>query len=389
MKVKLPKNKLSSLSIGFALFSMFFGAGNITFPLMLGKTLGKGLLPALIGLILTSVCIPFAGLLSITLFKGDYREFFKRIGNIPSLIVILLLLCIIGPFGGIPRCITLTFSTLKVYFTSMELLPFTLIACAIVFLFSWKQGKIIDLIGYVLAPLLVILLGFIVIKGIVNTPLPKPLLNQEVPHPFLYGLKEGYNTMDLMAAFFFSSLVYQKLRLKTGCSIDARGLLGPIFKASLVGAFLLSLVYIGFSYVASNYRNQLMNIPIDQLLGKTGQIILGPYAGLIVCLSIALTCLTTAIALTAISAEFLQKEVFKNKLRYELSLFSVLFVTATVSSLEFNGIVALLAPILEVIYPSLLVLCVFNILYKLYNVHPIKVPVFATMLVVLYFQKII
>lgn len=385
----MPKNKLPSLSVGFALFSMFFGAGNITFPLMIGKSLGKGLFIALLGLILTSVLIPFSGLLSITLFKGDYRAFFSRIGKTPGLIVILLLLCIIGPFGGIPRCITLTFSTLKVYFTSLELLPFTLVACAIVFLFSWKQNKIIDVIGYILSPLLIILLGFIVIKGILNTPLTEQLHTKVIAHPFLYGLKEGYNTMDLMAAFFFSSLVYQKLSLNMDDKLEARGLLMPIFRASLVGAFLLSLVYIGFSYVASNYSGQLVDTPLDQLLGRIGQIILGPYAGLIVCLSIALTCLTTAIALTVISAEFLQKEVLKGRVRYEIALFAILVATAIISSLEFNGIVALLAPILEVVYPSLLVLCIFNILYKLYDVNPIKVPVFATVLVVLYFQKII
>ena len=381
--------KVSSLSTGFALFSMFFGAGNITFPLMIGKSLEKGLFSALFGLILTSVCIPFAGLLSITLYKGDYREFFNRIGKTPGLIIILILLSIIGPFGGIPRCITLTFSTLRVYFTQMELLPFTLGACTLVFLFSWKKSKVMDVIGNILAPLLVILLGFIIVKGLFKTPSTHIPNTQESLNPFLYGLKEGYNTMDLMAAFFFSSLVYQKLRVKIGGSLGARGLLAPIFKASLVGAFLLSLIYIGFSYVASNYSYHLMETPIDQLLGKIGQIILGPYAGLIVCLSIALTCLTTAIALTVISAEFLQKEVFRGKLRYELSLLVVLVVTATVSSLQFNGIVSILAPILEVIYPSLLVLSIFNILHKLYDVNSIKVPVFATLLVVLYFQKII
>lgn len=381
--------KVSSLSTGFALFSMFFGAGNITFPLMIGKSLGKGLFAALFGLILTSVCIPFAGLLSITLYKGDYREFFARIGKTPGLIIILILLSIIGPFGGIPRCITLTFSTLRVYFTQMELLPFTLGACTLVFLFSWKKSKVIDVIGNILAPLLVVLLGFIIVKGLVKVPLTHLPNTQESLNSFLYGLKEGYNTMDLMAAFFFSSLVYQKLRVKIGGSLKARGLLAPIFKASLVGAFLLSLIYIGFSYVASNYSYHLMETPIDQLLGKIGQIILGPYAGLIVCLSIALTCLTTAIALTVISAEFLQKEVFRSKVRYELSLLVVLVVTATVSSLQFNGIVSILAPILEVIYPSLLVLSIFNILHKLYDVNSIKVPVFATLLIVLYFQKII
>lgn len=361
---------------------MFFGAGNITFPLIIGQTVEGGLIWALLGLVLTAILIPFSGLLSISLYEGDYESFFSRIGKGPGLFVIILLLAMIGPFGGIPRCITLTYSTLKVYFTGMHLLTFSLISCLIVFLCSWKKNRILDLIGYVLSPILVLFLVVIIIKGVFFSN-SDPVGSSHVAHPFFYGLREGYNTMDLLAAFFFSSLVYNKLKEQQG---ERKSVLIPVFKASLIGAGLLSMIYIGFSYVAAHHSMALDGTGADQLLGRIGQIVLGQHAGLVVCMSIALTCLTTAIALTVVCAEFLQRRITKERLSYEWSLVTVLVVTVLVSTLEFTGIVKLLAPVLEVVYPSMLVLCVMNVFHKLLNYQPVKVPVFVTLSLVLYFQ---
>jgi LIVCS family branched-chain amino acid:cation transporter len=376
------KLKSTSLSTGLAMFSMFFGAGNITFPLIIGQTVEGGLIWALLGLVLTAILIPFSGLLSISLYEGDYESFFSRIGKGPGLFVIILLLAMIGPFGGIPRCITLTYSTLKVYFTGMHLLTFSLISCLIIFLCSWKKNRILDLIGYVLSPILVLFLVVIIIKGVFFSN-SDPVGSSHVAHPFFYGLREGYNTMDLLAAFFFSSLVYNKLKEQQG---ERKSVLIPVFKASLIGAGLLSMIYIGFSYVAAHHSMALDGTGADQLLGRIGQIVLGQHAGLVVCMSIALTCLTTAIALTVVSAEFLQRRITKERLSYEWSLVTVLVVTVLVSTLEFTGIVKLLAPVLEVVYPSMLVLCVMNVFHKLLNYQPVKVPVFVTLSLMLYFQ---
>lgn len=377
--------KSGSLSVGLAMFSMFFGAGNITFPLLIGKAAEGSLIWALLGLILTAVVIPFSGLFSIVLFDGDYETFFKRMGKWPGFIVILLLLAMIGPFGGIPRCITLTYSTLHVYFSNLNLLTFSIISAIVIFLFSWKRSRILDLIGLVLSPLLVLFLLAIIIKGIFFSE-ADPVRSTQIAHPFFYGLKEGYNTLDLMAAFFFSSLIYKKLQDSQG---ENKGAFLPIFKASLIGAFLLSMIYIGFSYVAAFHTLSLDGAEPDQLLGRIGQIVLGHYAGLIVSLSIALACLTTAIALTVVSAEFLQNRLSKGKFSYEVSLGVVLLITACVSTLEFTGIVRLLAPTLQVIYPSLLVLSLFNIFHKTFDYQPVKVPVFTTLSLVLLFQYIL
>ncbi len=367
------------------MFSMFFGAGNITFPLIIGQTVEGGLIWALLGLILTAVLVPFSGLFSITLFEGDYESFFSRIGKWPGIAVIVILLSIIGPFGGIPRCITLTYSTLKVYFSGLHLLTFSLISCALLFFCSWKKNRILDLIGYVLSPVLLVFLVAIIVKGVFFSS-SDPVGSSQISHPFFYGLKEGYNTMDLLAAFFFSSLVYNKLKEQTG---GKKGLLLPVFKASLIGATLLGGVYLGFSYVAAFHSLALDGVGADQLLGRIGQIVLGHHAGLIVCVSIALTCLTTAIALTAICAEFLQKRVSKGRISYELSLLVILVTTVLVSTLEFTGIIHLLSPVLQVMYPSLLILCLFNIFHKTFDYKPVKFPVFTALILVLYFQYII
>lgn len=383
----MSKLKSTPLSTGLAMFSMFFGAGNIIFPLIIGRNVEGGIVLALIGLIITAVLLPFTGLMSITLFDGDYRKFFNRIGKVPALIVILILLGIIGPFGGIPRLIALTFSTLKVYFSGLHLLTFSLISCGLIFLFSWKKNRTLDLIGYVLSPILVFSLLFIIVKGIFFSS-PEISQGTEMTHPFFYGLKEGYNTMDLIAAFFFSSLVYGRLKQQAGDKGGPSALIAAILKASLIGASLLSLIYIGFAYVAANFSHALAGTPVDQLVGKLGHLVLGRHAGLIVCMSIVLTCLTTAIALTVVCADFLQKQVLKEKVRYEYALGAILVVTALVSSIEFTGIIQMLAPVLQVIYPSLLVLCLFNILHKTMAIKSIKVPVFATMSLILYFQYV-
>ncbi len=199
----MSKLKTTSLSTGLAMFSMFFGAGNITFPLIIGQNVEGGIVLALIGLILTAVVMPFTGLMSITLFEGDYERFFNRIGKIPALIVILVLLGIIGPFGGIPRLVTLTFSTLKVYFSTLHLMSFSIISCILIFFFSWKKSRIIDLIGYVLSPLLVLSLLFIIVKGIFFSS-TEPSQGTHIATPFY--------RLDKLFAFrnkFGNSLLYR------------------------------------------------------------------------------------------------------------------------------------------------------------------------------------
>lgn len=360
------------------MFSMFFGAGNVIFPLIVGQSVGGGLSYALIGLLLTAVLMPFSGLLSITLFEGDYMAFFRRMGKWPGLAMSALIIALIGPFGAAPRCVTLTYSSLKFYVPELGLVPFTIGALLLIFFCCVKKQRIIDILGVVLTPLLLVFLGVIVIKGVFFSPHQPPLPSLHDQGAFFYGLKGGYNTMDLLAGLFFSSIICARLKkeleedgLETG---DRKVFLKHFAKAAALGAFLLGVVYIGFGTLANLHSSSLGNIPPDQLLGSIGSLILGPYAGFIVCMAVVLSCLTTAIALAAVSAEFLQKVT---GLSYRIALSIVLLLTGLVSMLEFSGIVRMLGPVLEICYPALIGLSILNILHKTFKVEMVKLPIYG------------
>lgn len=353
------------LSTGFAMFSMFFGAGNIIFPLVVGQYAGSNNLLAIFGLIITAVLMPFAGVFAMILFDGNYQNFFKRIGRIPGFLVALTILTLLGPVGSIPRCIALSYSTMKTSFPELSIIGFSAFTCVLIYLLTCKKSQLINLLGKILTPVLLLSLFGIIIKGLLTaSEYPIESSGGHVNF-FMYGLKEGYNTMDLMAAFFFSSTIISILKSKdhrqNGSS--SKNYLKLTVQASFVGAILLAAVYVGFSYVAAFHAHTLPVQASDELLSALTIQIAGPYAGYLACTTIALACLTTAIALSSVFTDFIQKEVFHNKISFEKVLAGSLIITFFVSTFEFSGISAFLGPILEICYPGLIALTFFNIIF--------------------------
>lgn len=370
--------KSESISTGLAMFSMFFGAGNIIYPLAIGQYAGDQNIYAILGLLLTAAVMPIAGVIAMILFDGDYRQFFGRLGQKPGFILALLTISLLGPLGSTPRCIALSYTTLQSSFPTLTPTLFSLISCAIIFLFTVRKKHILSLLGWILTPLLLASLIIIIGVGLLTATEATPVTATPLSM-FFHGLNEGYNTMDLLAAFFFSSTIIQILREKaTGTEAMKGNYLQTAFQASLVGASLLALIYIGFSYIASFHGNSLDLMSKDQLLAAITMKIAGPYAGLLVCVAIALACLTTAIALISAFTDFIQREVFQEKVSYELTLAGSLLATFFVSTFEFTGISAFLWPILQICYPGLIVLTCLNIAHRLIGFQPLKGPVFLT-----------
>lgn len=364
--------KSQTVAIGLAMFSMFFGAGNIIFPLALGQYAGDKNFWAILGLILTAAVIPILGVIAMILYEGNYKAFFGRIGKIPGLLLALLTISLLGPFGSTPRCIALSYTTLKSSFPNLHYLYFSGISCLVIFLFSYRKKSILDLLGWILTPALLVSLGVIIALGLL-TPHEVEAVDHTKWSVFVHGLKEGYNTMDLLASFFFSSTILSFLKLKK--EEEGRHL-KTAFKASLLGALLLALTYIGFSYLASFHGKNLVIQSKDELLAAITMKIAGSMAGVLVCITIALACLTTAIALITAFADFIQKEIFKDKFSYEAVLCGSLILTFLISTYEFTGISAFLSPVLEICYPGLILFTVLNIFHRLRQFRPIKAPVF-------------
>lgn len=365
-------------SIGLAMFSMFFGAGNIIYPLAVGQYAGDKNLFAMFGLIITAAIMPVAGVIAMILFDGNYRAFFGRLGRVPGFLLALIIISLLGPLGSTPRCIALSYVTLQSISLNISLTSFSALACGMIFLFTVKKKHILTLLGWVLTPLLLISLLMIVVIGFITAPQAHSADGNNL-HMFLHGLYEGYNTMDLLAAFFFSSTIIAILKARVSeDKTTQKSYTKTAFQASIIAVILLGATYVGFSYIASFHGSDLSGNTKDQLLAAITMKIAGPYAGILVCIAVALACFTTAIALISAFTDFMQREVFKEKISYEVTLIGALLITFFVSTFAFTGISAFLWPILQICYPGLIVLTFLNIAYRLTGYPMVKVPVFFT-----------
>lgn len=353
---------------GMAIFAMFFGAGNIIFPLAMGQQALEQTPFAIIGLLLTAVLVPFSGLLAMFLYEGEVRTFFGRLGKPWGMLLAFFIIALLGPLGSTPRCIALSFSTLNLTFPDLSPLLFNAAACLCLFLMAWKKQRLLDILGYFLTPVLLGLLAFIVLKGFWDfSNLQVNPSEMEASAALWMGLKEGYMTMDLLAAFFFAPVIIALIQAKTRGSPDPKSRFMFVLKAGTIGALLLAAVYVGFSHLAALHAGDLQGVPSENLLGIIALKVLGPHAGLIVCLTVVLACLTTAVALIAAFSGFVHQEVLGGKIGYPIVLgFSVL-ATFFVACFEFQGISTFLGPILEICYPALILLTAYNLVDKIYR----------------------
>lgn len=377
----ITSRKLSNvyliLSTGFAMFSMFFGSGNLVFPLMIGKIVNVHYAYASLGLLLTGVCVPFLGLTGIFLFHGNYEKFFARLGPYASFIMPLMMLSLMGPFGVIPRCITVAHGSFTLVFPSVTLPVFSLVFCAILFGLSVDRKKIISLLGVFLTPLLLLSLSLIIGYGIlyveVNTH-----SSISATSAFLHGVLEGYQTMDLLAAFFFASVVIKHLEMHLTRGHSAQTIRKMTVLSGIIGAGILAAIYIAFVYLGAIYAVHLEDTNVEQFLAVIASHTLGSYAAPIVCSTVILACLTTAVILTTVFAEFFQEKVTQSKINMPISIVMTLIVSFLISTLEFEGIASFIGPILQALYPGLILTTILNIAHQLWGIKVIKIPVYIT-----------
>lgn len=342
---------------GLALFSMFFGSGNLIFPLFVGQLSPESLFAGITGFLLTAVLVPFLGVIAMVVYKGSYTNFFSCLGKWIGPLLIALLLTVWIPLGSGPRCTTLAYASLSSYFTVPPLWAFSLFYTLLLSLVVYKRNRMIDILGYFLTPALLVCLGIIVFKGMFFSDVASSVTNTSF-HTFLTGLQEGYNTMDLIASFFFTASIIGILR---DSSKSEAGILKIALKSSIVGVILLGVVYVGLISLAAMHSQGLVDIPKDQLLAHMAKSILGSQLGIISAIAICLACFTTSVALVVVYSEFLQKIVFKNDDKIKEATWITLAISFVMSLFGLEGITFVTSPVLKVLYPTLIILIVYNV----------------------------
>lgn len=375
------KNHSGVLAAGLALFSMFFGAGDLLWPLILGGASGDMNFFAMCGLLVTGVSLPLLGVIAMLLFKGDLKAFFGRIGVKQGIVLLFIIQVVLGPIGSIPRLFTLSYATLSPYLPDMSLGVFSALSCVLVLAFAIRKNRLVEMLGLILTPILLLSLGAILIIGLVNPPAALAS-NLTTGQAFTYGLNVGYNTLDLIASFIFAPVVlfhFCKGDEQMDTPQNYRNIAKKMFKASFIAAGLLSMMYVGLSYIASYYTPLLppSHLP-EERLAAISMYLLGEKGAIVSCIAVSMTCLTTAIPMVIIFANYFKQDLMRDKVSTLSSLIFTLVLSWGISNLGFMGIANLLSPILQILCPGLIVLSVLNIASKIYEItHATKAPVYA------------
>jgi LIVCS family branched-chain amino acid:cation transporter len=372
--------KSTIFTLGLATFTMFFGAGNVVFPLSLGRDTGNMVFYAILGFFATAIFVPLLGLISVMLYEGDYKKFLSTMGTIPASLIALVCMILLGPFGCIARCIVLSHAAIQWHIPNISLFTYSLIASIFVFLVTQNKNRIVGLLGKYLGPVKLTLLLSVIAVGLIAPFMMEPT-TYTAGQSFMRGFNDGYFTMDLIAALFFSMLIYGALKkmLAEEGKTSSRDLIVYGIKSSLIGGGLLGVVYLGFCTVAAMYGPHIHGIGRDQILSALTTKILGQGAGILANATVAITCLTTAIALTTVFADYLAHELTKSRIRYTHALLITTVITFAMSNLGFEGIMNFVEPIIIVLYPALIVLCLANIAHKAFGFKYIKIVVFTAL----------
>lgn len=353
---------------GLALFAMFFGAGNIIFPLKIGSEAGQHVMPALVAFVISGVGVPFLGLFAVALYEGDYWKFFQRFGKIPAFLMVTFLILIIGPLFCAPRTEIVTYNTL------LPVLPtviknsyvFNALYCGVLFLLVAKQSRLVDVIGGILSPVKIIAFTILIVFALYAASPLQPV-SDTAAQLFHSSLTTGYGTMDLLGAFFFCTVAYKNIVNKCqSAGITAKeAIIKMTLYSCVIGAFFIAAIYAGLIYAAATHAQSLQNVPTEAMIGKLSYVVLGQYGSVFVGVCVTFACLATAAGLVEVTTDFLHNIILRQKLPRVVCVLMVLAVTYMMAILGFDTIMKIAGPILNVLYPVLIVLCVINIAFKL------------------------
>ena len=267
--------------VGFALFSMFFGAGNVIFPPYLGMEAGPQWLAGFSAYFIADIGLALLGVFAL-LRVGSSEAVTRRVGKVPSEILMCAIILCIGPMVAIPRTSATTFEmAIAPHLSGVSPVLFSVLFFAVILALCIKESAVVDIVGKILTPLLLLGLFAIIVKGII-TPLGDIAALPQIANVAVTGIKAGYQTMDALAALPFGIIVLQSVASKGYDS--GRKQFRAVSGAAVLAGILLLAVYMGLAYlgatVSAQYtgaigRAQLIMAIVEALMGKVGMILFG------------------------------------------------------------------------------------------------------------------
>lgn len=353
-----------NIVVASMLFGLFFGAGNLIFPIHMGQLAGSNIIGALIGFIVTGVGLP---ILAVTALGKSHSaglyDMCLSVGKGYSMFFTCALYLTIGPFFAIPRCATTSFTVGFQSDNKLGLFIFSALFFAVVLFFSLKPGKILDLVGKYLNPAFLLFFGALIIIALINPMAPVSSVVPDQAYEsgaFFNGFLEGYNTMDVLAGLAFGIIVVDSIK-KLGVD-KPENIATESVKSGLFCAGLMALIYTGACLLGTTSRGGFATSENGGIaLAQISEHYFGSAGKIFLAITVTLACLKTAIGLvTSISATF--AKMFTKDKHYTLWAIGFCVVSFTISNVGLNQLITISVPVLMFLYPlaisiSLLSLC--------------------------------
>lgn len=350
--------------IGFTLFAMFFGAGNLIFPPNLGLDSGQFFWPSILAFALTGIGLPLLGVVVGALDKQGYIGSLNKISPKFSVVFLIIIYLTIGPLFAIPRTAStsfeMTITPIAHTNSSLALFIFTIIYFLVVLYLCINPNKMVDRIGSLLTPLLLITILAMIIKGFVdygsNTHSQAAEAFTSNFAGFSQGFTNGYLTMDAIAAIAFSMIVVNAVKA-TGVT-HANKIFRQTLLAGIIAAVALMFIYISLGFIGNhmavpqekvasliandqNIGTYLLTTMASNGFGAFGKYLLG--------IIVALACLTTACGLIVSVSEYFNR-IFP-RISYKTYVIIFTLVSFILANQGLNSVITMSVPVLSIVYP--------------------------------------
>lgn len=350
-----------TLLTAFALFSLFFGAGNLILPPFLGYNAGESWMPVLIGFLISAVVIPILAIYGHARLQGTLLDFAKKVSPWFALVYAILIYAISVALPS-PRTASVTYEMAIQPYFELSSLWVSMLYFGLVLVFVLNRTKILSLIGNYLTPLIILIL--LVIIGIGLFAEVAPLRASIFENSFTSGILEGYQTFDAIGGVVVGGVIVISFALQGKYNYEEKKKM--IARAGLIAGIGLFLIYGGLIALGAfnsgvlevANRTDLLTQLSTQTLGDIGTVFLG--------VLVALACFTTAVGIVTGTADFVKGLAGNSQPAYVITGILGCVIGVLVGQFNVAFIIDIALPALMFIYPVTIVLILLNALPKKY-----------------------
>ena len=355
--------KRNILVVSFALFSLFFGAGNLILPPQLGFNAGPNWWWVTLGFCLSAVLIPIFGILAHAKLQGTMFDFAKKVSPTFSLVYCYLVYGISISLPS-PRTASVTHEMgIAPFFGSSTLLTSTLYFL-LVFIFVINRSKILDVIGKLLTPAIILILVCIIAQALFGFQFD--FGQNQFEHPLASGFLEGYQTFDAIGAVVVGGVIIVSINLKND-QLPYEQKKSAIAKAVLFSGLGLFLIYTGLVLTGALMHNEFdATISRTALLSAISLQTLGSTANILLSVLVSLACFTTAVGIVTGTSDFVKAQFNNSNNAYLITTIIGCLLGIVIGQFNVGYIIAVALPALMFIYPITIVLILLNVMPKQY-----------------------